>query len=398
VLKNCLIIFSETLKKKKLKELMPVVVIFVSLQLVILLFFYLKMETINNQVADLRQKGGLKGFEELDSSQLTFTLDTSYTPVSNNLVVRGNSKNHALLGLWHNGKFVQSQITCNGNYKFLPEALFLGKNHFALWSLVRGQAVLIDSFSLDYRSYRTELLAKSVTRINTQEKILALTFDGGSHSFGADSIIQILYEKEVKSTFFLTGSFIKKYPFIVKKIIDQGHETANHTYTHPHLTSLEKNGLQHTLDHINRQFLQQQLNKTDSIFYACFKQHLKPYWRAPFGELNQEILNWAAEIGYRHIHWSSGCDTWDWEAKRESPLYRTPEEIYAHLINLEIKGRLKGSIILMHLATDRKSDFPFKILAKLIDDLTAKGYRFLTISQLLSFYFKNQIASSIAQY
>jgi peptidoglycan/xylan/chitin deacetylase (PgdA/CDA1 family)/competence protein ComGC len=391
VAKNYLNIFSKIFKTKKRKEWLLVVIILVILQFIFYLIFYNKVENLHDQVARLQEKGVKAEFMQFDSSELAFTLDTSYTPALNYLNISGKAKNNALVGLWQNGKFVQSQIVDNGFYKFSPQALSLGKNQFALWSLVHEQAILIDSLSLEYRSYRLELLAKSVYHINTPDRVIAITFDAGSHSFGADSIIQILQEKEIKSTFFLTGSFIKEHQLIVKKIIDQGHELANHTYTHPHLTSLEKNGLQHTLAHVNRKYIHHQLNNTDSIFYAYFNLHLKPYWRAPFGELNNEILAWAAELGYRHIHWSSGCDTWDWVSDEESPFYRTSEEIYAQLIDLEMTGKLKGSIVLMHLATDRKYDFPFQILAKLIDDLKVKGYQFLTISQLLSLHLKTQI-------
>jgi len=101
-------------------------------------------------------------------------------------------------------------------------------------------------------------------------------------------------------------------------------------------------------------------------------------------KINEEILLWAAELGYNHIGWSDGCDTWDWVENRESSLYRSADEIYAHLMDLERQGKLKGSIILMHLGSDRKNDFPYQMLAKLIESLRAKQYKFLTISQLLS--------------
>ena len=173
-------------------------------------------------------------------------------------------------------------------------------------------------------------------------------------------------------------------------MIESGHELANHTYSHPHLTSLEQNGMQHTLPGINRQYIFRQLTKTDSIIYNNFNVHLKPYWRAPYGEINSAILSWAAELGYRHIFWSSGCDTWDWVEDTDSDFYRTPEEIYNHLMNLELKGKLKGSIILMHLGSDRKSEFPYLILSKLIDSLRDKGYKFLTVSQLLRYNIKEK--------
>jgi peptidoglycan/xylan/chitin deacetylase (PgdA/CDA1 family) len=109
-----------------------------------------------------------------------------------------------------------------------------------------------------------------------------------------------------------------------------------------------------------------------------------PYWRAPFGEINKEILFWAAELGYRHIGWSSRCDSWDWVEDTTSNLYRSSLEIKKHFLQLEEKKGLKGKIILMHLASERLSDFPYENLPGLIDELRGRGYSFLKISQLLS--------------
>jgi peptidoglycan/xylan/chitin deacetylase (PgdA/CDA1 family) len=128
---------------------------------------------------------------------------------------------------------------------------------------------------------------------------------------------------------------------------------------------------------------------TDSLLYHGFGLHFKPYWRAPFGEYNDQILNWAAELGYKHIGWSTSCDTRDWVSDMDSDLYRTGEEIYQHLLDLESKGRLKGAIILMHVHTDRVKDKPFKILPKLINTLREKGYKIVPVSTLLTSSFSS---------
>ena len=123
---------------------------------------------------------------------------------------------------------------------------------------------------------------------------------------------------------------------------------------------------------------------TDSLLYYNFGVHLKPYWRAPFGEYNETILRWAAELGYKYVGWSSQCDTRDWVSDEDSELYRTKEEIYDQLIELESEGKLRGSVILMHLHTDRIQDKPYKILPKLIDKLRERNYHIVTISTLLT--------------
>jgi peptidoglycan/xylan/chitin deacetylase (PgdA/CDA1 family) len=312
-------------------------------------------------------------------------VDTLFTGMAQSIRVKGKGQNNNLLGLWHNGKYAASAIINKGNYEFPAQSLYIGANEFLIWSLSdKGTTTLVDSFSINYFSQRLHLLSIPFSRLKTKEKILALTFDAGSAANGADSIINILEENDLELTFFLTGTFIQKFPEIVESLISNGHEMANHSYSHPHLTSYSVNQLHNNLLNINRQFIYDQLNKTDSLFNERFGQHLKPYWRAPYGEYNDQILMWAAELGYKHIGWSAQCDTRDWISDKDSDLYWTAEEIYQHLIDLESRGKLTGAVILMHVHTERNEDQPYKILPKLIQTLKQRGYKIVSISTLLT--------------
>jgi peptidoglycan/xylan/chitin deacetylase (PgdA/CDA1 family) len=93
---------------------------------------------------------------------------------------------------------------------------------------------------------------------------------------------------------------------------------------------------------------------------------------------------WAAELGYKHIGWSAYCDTMDWVSDIDSELYRTNDEIYQSMIDLESKGRLRGAVVLMHIHTERTTDKPFKILPKLINTLRDRGYKIVPVSALLT--------------
>jgi peptidoglycan/xylan/chitin deacetylase (PgdA/CDA1 family) len=320
-----------------------------------------------------------------EPSEFALQIDTVLAGLSQSIQIRGKGVDNNLLGLWHNGEYSSAAIINNGEYRFPPQSLYLGKNNFLIWSLSQdGKTALVDSFSVQYYSQRLHLLSIPFSRLDTQEKIVSLTFDAGSAANGADSIINILEEKNLKLTFFVTGTFIKKFPRIVQTLLDNGHEVGNHSYSHPHLTSYAVTQTHNSLLHTNRAFIYNQLNKTDSLFHHKFGRHLKPFWRAPFGELNDQILRWAAELGYKHIGWSANCDTRDWVSDKDSDLYSTAEEIYQHLINLESRGNLKGAIVLMHLHTDRTVDQPFTILRKLIDTLRERGYKIVPVSTMLT--------------
>lgn len=321
----------------------------------------------------------------ISQSEYTLSIDTVLSGLSQSIRIEGRGQNNSLLGLWHNGQYSSSAIINNGYYSFPPQSLYLGKNKFLVWSLSEsGKTTLVDSFAVDFYSQRLKMISTPFSRLSTNKKILALTFDAGSAANGADSIIQILEDKNLKVSFFLTGTFIRKFHNIVQKLIINDHELGNHSYSHPHLTDFAETHNHNSLEHINRSSIYKELNMTDSLLYDKFGIHFRPYWRAPFGEYNNDILKWAAELGYKHIGWSSGCDTRDWISDKDSDLYRTGEEIYQHLLELESKGRLNGAVILMHIHTDRETDKPYKILPKLIDTLQEKGYSIVPISSLLS--------------
>jgi len=350
--------------------------------LVLQIIFYLIINHTMQVRLEKRISGNRYDQGTASADNITITVDTSFVPAPNLLQISGNAPGNMILGLWHNGQFVTSTISDDQRYIFDSQNLYPGSNTFVIWAFSdQGKIFRIDSIYLDYHSAHLDHLSLSVNQFKTEQNYVAITFDAGSSATGSDSIITILNSKKVQCTFFLTGHFIKTYPDMVQQLVNNRHELANHTYNHPHLTTWEQDHVHITSDHIDRSVLHQQLQLTDSLYYGLVHQHLEAFWRAPYGEYNAEILQWAAEIGYRHIGWTPECDSWDWVTDPESELYRSSEQIYQHFMELEGAGKLKGAIILMHFGTDRKSDFVYPALAKLIDLLRIKNYEILTISQ-----------------
>ncbi len=286
--------------------------------------------------------------------------------------------------VWRNGKPLLAKIHYNQDVTKISIPLLSGKNRLAV--------DLLDSRNRVFRrlTYRVERISarlpgeSSVERGNVRMPYIALTFDGGSTHSGTEQILKILRRKKLRTTLFLTGLFIKKNPDLVLEMIRDGHEIANHTYSHPHLTTFAENRRQDLAPGVNERFLKKQLLTTDSLFFALSGRHLAPYWRAPFGEFNRQILKWALSLGYRHVHWTRGFDTLDWVRDRKSPLYRSPEQIRSAILDRDQgHSRLNGAIILMHLGSSRQRNPVYSILPNLIDLLQQRGYRFVTISKLL---------------
>ncbi|MDR0330279.1 MAG: polysaccharide deacetylase family protein [Chitinispirillales bacterium] len=221
---------------------------------------------------------------------------------------------------------------------------------------------------------------------------VALTFDGGSHANAAADILDTLASRGVKSTMFLTGAFIRKYPQVVINIAMQGHELGNHTMNHPRLTTYADNMTQTTRSGISRQSIINELSGAARALADHTGLRFAPLWRAPYGEYNREICRWAIDAGYIHIGWRQGgswrtnLDTNDWVPNASHPGYKSPEEVFDKIINIAKKpGGLNGGIILMHLGTERspRSQQVHIILGRLIDALRSMGYEPTTVSDLL---------------
>jgi len=221
---------------------------------------------------------------------------------------------------------------------------------------------------------------------------IAFTFDGHGDANVTGEILDILQARGVRATMFLGGQFIRLFPDLVRRMVAEGHEVGNHMDTHPHLTSYAVSRRHETLPGITPELLTDELRRADLCFRALTGRPMAPYWRAPYGEHNAEIRGWAAEAGFRHVGWTRGAgggedlDTRDWVADTSSRIYRTREEIAKRILAFD-RGRpggLNGGIVLMHLATERRTDRAHEILPQLLRQLQGQGYRLATISDLLA--------------
>ena len=220
---------------------------------------------------------------------------------------------------------------------------------------------------------------------------VAITFDGGSYSNAAGRILDVLAEKGLKTTFFLTGEFIERYPKVTRRIAKEGHEVGNHMYSHLHLTTFGKNYRQETLPGVTEELVQKELLRNEKAYEDLTGDKMVPLWRAPYGEHNEEIRQWALKAGYRHISWTydpktrKSLDGLDWVSDRNSSLYLTSDQIVEKILSFdsETDMGLAGGIVLLHLGSERESDPFHPKLGELIDRLQEKGYKVGSVSELL---------------
>ena len=220
--------------------------------------------------------------------------------------------------------------------------------------------------------------ALNLTRGPGGQKRILLSFDGGSTSEVATEVLDLLKARHVRTTLFLTGAFIQRYPALVKRMAGEGHELGNHTMNHPHFAPGMKRDPKWT-----RERFQKELLDADAALVRLLGRPMDPYWRAPYGEHTAEIRRWAEELGYRHVGWSEGADTLDWAGPKDRRLYRSGEAIVARL-EKRLGRDGDGLIVLMHLGSARElGDRPTEGLGAFMDRARQEGWSFVSAGAIL---------------
>lgn len=308
---------------------------------------------------------------------------------ANTVRISGEAADSIIIAVRVNGRITAVGTAQDGKFLFENIRLDQGDNEIQVFALTTdGRTQILQQMTARYGAPVPAFLARSVARGDVHKRRIALTFDGGSGAARAEEILDLLKGLDLRCTMFLTGGFIRRYPQLVIRMAQDGHEIGNHTWSHPHLTSYAQTRTHETLPSVTREFLQSELTKTAALLERVTGKKPAPLWRAPFGEHNEEIRRWAAELGYLHIGWTTEggetMDTLDWVTDSTAAAYHTGGQILRRLLDF---GRQDGSganggIILMHLDSQRPEPV-FQILPALIDSMRNRGYTFATISEMI---------------
>lgn len=188
---------------------------------------------------------------------------------------------------------------------------------------------------------------------NSQEKVLYLTFDCGYENGYTEKILEVLKEKQVKATFFITGHYLHSAKDLVMKMINDGHIVANHSDKHKDITKLSFDELKKEIKTLEDDYLKITGSKIASFF------------RPPAGNFDAKSLSYVEKLGYTSLFWSVAYV--DWKKSNADPVSSVCD--YVH----------NGAIILLHAVSNENA----QSLAKIIDNLHEKGYRFETPYYLL---------------
>lgn len=222
---------------------------------------------------------------------------------------------------------------------------------------------IIKTEEIDWRPIIEKYRGKEIVKIDTIEKVVALTFDAGANADGVDKTLEILEKENIKGTFFLTGKFIERYPNKVQEIIDSGGDIGNHSYSHPYFTQ------------ISNEEITTELEKTENLL-SKLNAEFKPFFRFPYGDRNIQSREIVNNKNYIDIRWT--IDSLGW---RGTSGEMTKEAVE----NKVISKTVPGAIIMMHLGSnpDDKTHLDSEALPEIILELKKQGYKFMTLTETL---------------
>lgn len=190
---------------------------------------------------------------------------------------------------------------------------------------------------------------------NVDGPYLAMTFDDGPHGTNTPRLLEMLKQRGIKATFFVCGECVAVLPEIAKRIVEEGHEIANHSWSHPQLTRMGEGGVT------------DQLQRTHDVVKQTTGAEMR-VMRPPYGAFTVNQRSWAhAKWGYKTIMWD--VDPMDWKVRNA-----------AHVQSEILKGAVNGSIILSHDIHKTTVD----AMPATLDALAAKGFKFVTVSELIA--------------
>ncbi|AYA78128.1 polysaccharide deacetylase [Bacillus sp. Y1] len=198
-----------------------------------------------------------------------------------------------------------------------------------------------------------------VEKVETEEKVVALTFDDGP-GVHTDEILSILEKEEVKATFYLTGREIEENMKDAKKLVQAGHEIGNHTYSHERMVLKSPS------------FIKNEIETTDEwIREAGYEGEIT--FRPPYGKKLFFLPYYLNKHDRPTILWNMEPET---NPEIAADSVKITDDIVTHIE--------PGSIILLHVMYESRKE-SLNSVRPTIEALKRKGYTFVTVSELQTY-------------
>lgn len=215
------------------------------------------------------------------------------------------------------------------------------------------------SVSIGLNSASQAVATASVERVipiysvDTKDKICSISFDAAWGNEQTEDLLNTLDKYDIKTTFFLVGQWVEKYPDSVKEIAKRGHDIGNHSSTHAHMPALSAEKMKEEINDCNNR-IKKLTGKSPTLF------------RPPYGDYDNNVVNLVKSMNMYCVQWN--IDSLDWKDPSISRIvYNCTDKLSP------------GSIILLHNgATNTPNALP-----KIIEGIKAKGYKIVPISKLI---------------
>ncbi|GGA51868.1 polysaccharide deacetylase family sporulation protein PdaB [Paenibacillus physcomitrellae] len=229
------------------------------------------------------------------------------------------------------------------------------KRYFFIFAaaLLAAGVVYVES---DHITVFSESSPSAVYSVSTEKKMIALTFDISWGEKRAEPILKVLKDKDVqKATFFLSSPWSQTHPEIVKDIQSKGFEIGSHGHKYENYSQLTEEEIANQL-------------KSAHTILTDLTGEAPKLLRLPNGDFDKRVLRIADGMGYTVIQWDT--DSQDY-------MNKGAEDI----VNRVVSKAHPGDIVLLHASDIAK--YTEEALPAIIDELRAKGYEFVSVSDLL---------------
>lgn len=179
---------------------------------------------------------------------------------------------------------------------------------------------------------------------------IAFTFDDGPHPVWTERLLDGLKARGIRATFFVIGESAEEYPDLIQRMLDEGHQVGNHTYSHVQLTAC------------NEEEAIEEIKKTQEVIYQA-AGFIPQYIRPPFGSWNEMLQE---ETSLEAVLWD--VDPYDWKVQNTDAIVKSI-----------LEQTEDGSIILLHDVYETSVGAALKAA----DIFLERGYRFCTVDEIM---------------
>lgn len=218
------------------------------------------------------------------------------------------------------------------------------------WWLVRNKDHCTPRFN-DRLSYKLEQY-DALCLGDSSRKVIYLTFDEGYENGYTPVILDVLKQHDVKAIFFVTATYIKTNPDIIKRMYEEGHIVGNHTTSHPSMPQVAN----------DEQKFKFELQTVSERYKEITGQDMPPYFRPPMGHYSEKSLALTKALGYKTVFWSFAYHDWD----------VNNQPVPSKAKDMMLTGLHNGCIYLLHAVSKTNTE----ILGDFIDEAKNMGYVF----------------------